>query len=70
MEHPTWRLSAASAKLQSAALQGEVDLKNPERGLFDLKWREQALDGHEILGIRLAAISRAVNTASTCGWAL
>lgn len=54
MEHPTWRLSAASAKLQSAVLCGEVDLRSPERGLFNLAWRNQALAEHEILGVRLA----------------
>ena len=61
MEHPTWRLSAAAAELhsaahlQSAALCGEVDLKRPERGLFQLRWRNQTLANHEILGVELAA---------------
>lgn len=60
MEHPTWRLSAAAAELhsaahlQSAALCGEVDLKRPERGLFQLRWRNQTLANHEILGVELA----------------
>jgi hypothetical protein len=55
MEHPTWRLSAASAKLQSASLRGEVDLRSPDRGLFNLERRDQALKEHEILGVRLDA---------------
>lgn len=55
MEHPTWRLSAASAKLQSASLYGEVDLRSPDRGLFNLARRDQALTEHEILGVHLAA---------------
>ncbi|HVW38754.1 MAG TPA: hypothetical protein VHB99_15675, partial [Pirellulales bacterium] len=44
-----------SAKLQSASLCGEVDLRSPERGLFNLAWRDQALAAHEILGVRLDA---------------
>ena len=55
MEHPTWRLSAAAAELHSAALCCEVDLKRPERGLFHLRWRNQTLANHEILGVELAA---------------
>jgi len=54
-EHPTWRLSEASASLQSPLVCGEVDLKQPERGLFNLRWRAQALADHEILGVALDA---------------
>ena len=66
MEHPTWRLSAASAKLQSALLCGEVDLKQPERGLFDLRWRDRTLADHTILGVGLGAGDAAGESLADC----
>lgn len=64
MEHPTWRLSASSANLQSPLVCGEVDLKQPARGLFNVRWRSQTLADHEILGVELAASEAAADSLS------
>ena len=66
LEHPTWRIGASSASLQSPLLCGEVDLKRPARGLFNLCWRSQALAEHEILGVELAAGEVAAGSLADC----
>lgn len=57
MPQATWSLHADQARLQLGALAAVIDLRNPQRGLFDITLAGQPVSRQQLLGIHLEPAS-------------
>ena len=64
----TWQIGAQSAEVRCADLSAKLDFSQAARGLYDVRWSDQALIGGDLLGVRLAERSACGQIVPSTRW--
>lgn len=65
---PTWQLDAHAAQVRCAELSAKLDFAQAARGLYDVRWGNQALVNGDLLGVSLSERTAGGQTEPRTRW--